>query len=66
MIMEQTIATLLARVLMVRHLMLMRAFLLLQQAEYFIKGLIKHGCLTCNTLVQNQSSYIIAMIESPE
>jgi hypothetical protein len=29
-----------------------RAFLLLQQAEYFIKALVKHGCLTFNTPVQ--------------
>jgi hypothetical protein len=33
MITEQTIPTILALVLMVRHPMLMRAFLLLQQAE---------------------------------
>jgi hypothetical protein len=32
-IMEQTITTLFAQVLMVRHVMLTRAFLLLQQAE---------------------------------
>jgi hypothetical protein len=43
---------------------LTRAFLFLQQAEHFIKALIKHGCLTFNTPVQGQSSSIIAMIAS--
>jgi hypothetical protein len=38
-IMEQTIATLNAQVLMMRHLMLARAFYLLQQAEEFTKAL---------------------------
>ncbi len=41
-----------------------RTFQLLQQAEQFIKVLVKHGCLTLNTPVQSQSRSIITMIWS--
>jgi hypothetical protein len=45
---------------------LTRPLLILQQAEYFKKVLIKHRCLTFITPVQSQSRSIIAMIESQE
>jgi hypothetical protein len=61
-IMEQTITTLFARVLKVWHTVwCVNKSLFASPASWIV---VEHGCLTFNTPVQNQSSSIIARIES--